>query len=149
MTASRVRTFWPHCATAPRVLPRLPQPPLRNNPDPNRPLVVGLLSGSLRSHPVGWLTVAGIETLDPSQFAVVCLAQNSAPEDPIARRYRAASRDWFDVDSLSDAALTTLAREQGIDILIDLGGYGDAARMPACANRLAPVQIKWVGHAVA
>jgi predicted O-linked N-acetylglucosamine transferase (SPINDLY family) len=32
-----------------------------------------------------------------------------------------------------------------IDILIDLGGYGDAARMLACANRLAPVQIKWVG----
>ena len=37
------------------------------------------------------------------------------------------------------------ARELGIDILIDLGGYGDAARMPACAYRLAPVQIKWVG----
>ncbi|MEA2743664.1 MAG: protein O-GlcNAc transferase, partial [Acetobacteraceae bacterium] len=37
------------------------------------------------------------------------------------------------------------ARARGIDILIDLGGYGDAARMAACANRLAPVQIKWVG----
>jgi predicted O-linked N-acetylglucosamine transferase (SPINDLY family) len=30
-------------------------------------------------------------------------------------------------------------------VLIDLGGYGDAGRMPACAHRLAPVQIKWVG----
>jgi predicted O-linked N-acetylglucosamine transferase (SPINDLY family) len=30
-------------------------------------------------------------------------------------------------------------------VLIDLGGYGDAARMPACAHRLAPVQVKWVG----
>ena len=46
---------------------------------------------------------------------------------------------------LSDKALACKARELGIDILIDLGGYGDAARMPACAYRLAPVQIKWVG----
>jgi len=127
------------------VLARTPQPPLQNSPEPDRPLVVGLLSGTLRSHPVGWLTVAGIETLDPDQFSVVCLVQNAAPEEPIARRYRAVARDWIEVDGLNDAALTSLAREQGIDILIDLGGYGDAARMAACANRLAPVQIKWVG----
>ena len=121
------------------------QPPLRNSPDPDRPLIVGLLSGTLRSHPVGWLTVAGIESLDPERFRVVCLTQNAAPEDPIARRYQTAARDWIEVDNLNDTALTCLAREQGIDILIDLGGYGDAARMSACANRLAPVQIKWVG----
>jgi protein O-GlcNAc transferase len=127
------------------LLPRVAQPRLRNTPDPDRPLVVGLLSGTLRSHPVGWLTVAGIETLDISQFSVVCLTQNTAPEDPIARRYRSAARDWIEVDGMNDAALTEVARKQGIDILLDLGGYGDAARMPACANRLAPVQIKWVG----
>ncbi len=127
------------------VLPRVPQPPLANAPDPDRPLVIGLLSGTLRSHPVGWLTVAGFETLDPDSFKLVCLTQNAAPEDPIARRYRAAARDWIEIDGLDDPALTALARDRGIDILIDLGGYGDAARMPACAHRLAPVQIKWVG----
>ena len=107
--------------------------------------MVGLLSGTLRSHPVGWLTVAGIEALDPDQFSVVCLTQNAAPDDPIARRYRTAAREWIEIDGLSDVAVTALARERRIDILIDLGGYGDAARMPACANRMAPVQVKWVG----
>ena len=126
-------------------LSRTPQPPCTNNPDPDRRLVVGLLSGTLRSHPVGWLTVAGIEALDPDQFSIICLTQNAAPEDPMARRYRTAAREWIEVDGMSDAALTDLARKKGVDILIDLGGYGDAARMPACANRLAPVQIKWVG----
>jgi protein O-GlcNAc transferase len=127
------------------VLPRTQPPPLRNTRDPDRPLVVGLLSGALRSHPVGWLTVAGIESLDPDQFSVVCLVQNVASDDPIARRYRTRAREWIEIDNIDDAALGTVARDQGIDILIDLGGYGDAARMPACANRLAPVQIKWVG----
>ncbi|HEX4368828.1 MAG TPA: tetratricopeptide repeat protein [Rhodopila sp.] len=127
------------------VLPRIAPTPLGNLPQPDRKLVVGLLSGTLRSHPVGWLTVAGFEALDPDQFSLVCLTQNTAPEDPIARRYRAAATEWIEVDGLNDAALTALARERRIDILIDLGGYGDAARMLACANRLAPVQIKWVG----
>ena len=67
------------------------------------------------------------------------------PHDALARRFRAVARDWVEVDALSDQALTDLARSRGVDILIDLGGYGDGGRMPACANRLAPVQIKWVG----
>ena len=125
-------------------LPRASLPPFANTRDSDRPLLVGLLSGSLTTHPVGWLTVAGLETLDPVAFAVTCLAQHGA-RDWIACRFRAVARQWLDVDALNDKALAMKARELGIDILIDLGGYGDAARMPACAYRLAPVQVKWVG----
>jgi len=125
-------------------LPRSAAPPFINTRDPDRKLVVGLLSGTLKTHPVGWLTIAGFETLDPNQFELVCLAQ-SAHTDMIGRRFQAASQSWIDVERLNDAALLATAREIGIDILIDLGGYGDAARMVACANRLAPVQVKWVG----
>ena len=126
-------------------LPRTDLGPCANDRTPGRRLTVGLLSGTLKTHPVGWLTVAGIETLDPARFAVVCLVQNAAPQDPIARRFRAVARDWVEIDTLDDVALATRARDLGIDVLIDLGGYGDAARMPACAHRLAPVQVKWVG----
>ncbi|WP_428488231.1 tetratricopeptide repeat protein [Rhodopila sp.] len=132
-----------HDSTA--ALPRTDQPAFGNSPDPDRKLVVGLLSGSFRSHPVGWLTVAGIETLDPERFDLVCLTQNTTLEDPITCRFRAVARDWLRVDTMNDAALVATARERGLDILIDLGGYGDSGRMPACAHRLAPVQIKWVG----
>ncbi len=125
-------------------LPRGAPPSFDNTRDPDRPLVVGLLSGTLKTHPVGWLTIAGFETLDPAEFAIVCLAQNAA-SDPIARRFRAVAREWHDIDALNDPALAAKARSLGIDILIDLGGYGDAGRMPACAHRLAPVQVKWVG----
>ena len=127
------------------LLPRSHSGPFANTKDPQRRLTVGLLSGTLKTHPVGWLTVAGIETLDPAGFAIVCLVQNAAPQDPIARRYRAVARDWVEIDALDDVTLTQRAREIGVDVLIDLGGYGDAARMPACAHRLAPVQVKWVG----
>ena len=64
--------------------------------------MVGLLSGSFKTHPVGWLTVAGFETLDPTSFAVVCLAQNDGALDWMARRFRALAREWHDVDMVED-----------------------------------------------
>lgn len=126
-------------------LPRTDLGPLTNDPNPDRPLTIGLLSGSLRSHPVGWLTVAGFETLDPEAFRIVCLGRGPGGTDPIAARFRALASTWVDADTLSDEALARKARDIGLDVLIDLGGYGDSGRMPACAHRLAPVQIKWVG----
>jgi protein O-GlcNAc transferase len=127
------------------VLPRIPQPPLTNTAEPDRPLVVGLLSGSFKSHPVGWLTVPGIETLDPGQFSVICLAQATLPTDAMCQRFRSVASEWVEIECMTDAALADAARVRAIDILLDLGGYGDSGRMTACANRLAPVQIKWVG----
>lgn len=125
-------------------LPRDRSPAFRNDADPDRRLRVGLLSGTLKTHPVGWLTIAGFEALDPASFEIIGLAQATA-DDPIARRFRAVAGEWHDVQSLDDAVLAQHARAIGIDVLIDLGGYGDAGRMPACGFRLAPVQVKWVG----
>ncbi len=126
-------------------LPRRSLPDIATSRDPDRPLTIGLLSGTLKTHPVGWLTVAGCETLDPAQFNLVCMVQGAVPTDVIARRYQAIARDWIETDMMDDVALATAAREAGIDVLIDLGGYGEAGRMPACRHRLAPVQVKWVG----
>jgi protein O-GlcNAc transferase len=126
-------------------LPRGGLPILHKTPGRDRPLTIGLLSGTLRTHPVGWLTVAGFENLDPSAFQIVCLSRAPEPNDPISRRFQAVARSWENVSKLDDAGLARHGRELGLDILIDLAGHGDASRMPACARRLAPVQIKWVG----
>lgn len=125
-------------------LPRGDLPPPAVDRDPDRPLRVGLLSGSLREHPVGWLTIAGFETLDPGAFQLIALAQAESA-DAIARRFRTICAEWHRVADLADEQLAELARSLRIDVLIELGGHGDNARMAACARRLAPVQIKWVG----
>ena len=126
------------------LLPRPEDKGFSNTRDPNRRLRIGLLSGSLRTHPVGWLTIAGLENLDPQRFDLICLGHNAAP-DSIAQRFSAIASAWHPTDGLDDAALCQLTRDLDIDILIDLGGYGDTGRLPACSRRLAPVQIKWVG----
>jgi predicted O-linked N-acetylglucosamine transferase (SPINDLY family) len=127
-----------------RRLPRAPAPPWTGRANPDGRLRIGLLSGSLKTHPVGWLTVAAFEALDPAGFEIVCLVQDGA-DDPLARRFRALASGWHEVSGLDDPALAAFARELSIDVLIELGGYGEAGRMSACAFRLAPVQVKWVG----
>ncbi len=105
-----------------------------------RRLRVALLSANLRTHPVAWLALAGLEALDPRAFALVCLAQ--APSaDPMQRRFAAAAAEWH----VLGAAPAAQARDLDLDILIDLGGYGDLGQLALCAERLAPVQVKWVG----
>jgi predicted O-linked N-acetylglucosamine transferase (SPINDLY family) len=119
-------------------------PAFRNPKQKRRKLRVGLLSGTLKAHPVGWMTLAGLAALDQRAFSLEAFAQQTA-DDWIARQFQTICDEWHRIDRLDDLALARFARARGIDILIDLGGYGELGRMPACAHRLAPIQIKWVG----
>jgi protein O-GlcNAc transferase len=126
------------------LLPRSPAQVFANPSDPDRRLRLALLSGSLRAHPVGWLTISGFQNLDPALFEIVCLTQ-TASTDHLAHRFRAIASEWHDIGAMDNASAASLARDRGVDILIDLGGHGDSGRMIVCAHRAAPVQIKWVG----
>ena len=118
-------------------------PPVR--PDATgRRLRLGLISPNLRTHPVGWLTLAAFEALDPAAFELVCFGQPTTG-DAVCRRFRAISAEWHRVIGLPAAAIAATIRAAGIDILIDLGGWGDQATLPVCALRPAPLQVKWVG----
>ena len=127
-----------------RTMARAPAVALANAADPVRRLRVGLLSPTLKTHPVGWLTVAGFEALDPDGFELVCLGQPES-SDPIQRRFRALASAWHVVDTEPPAVLAQRIRDAGIDILVEMSGYGDRGLIAACAERAAPVQIKWVG----
>ncbi|MFC7476911.1 tetratricopeptide repeat protein [Dankookia sp. GCM10030260] len=129
-------------AVAARLGPAAP-PPARPR-DPDRRLRVGLLSGGLGQHPVGWLTLAGLEALPEAEFELV--AYSLKPRgDAMAGRFRARCAAWRDAGHLDDAALAAMMAADGIDILLDLGGYGDGGRPGLLQRKPAPVQVKWVG----
>ncbi len=117
---------------------------LANDPDPDRRIRVGLLSQTLKCHPVGWLTVAAFEHLDRDSFEIICLGQIPTG-DPIERRFRALASSWHEVERMPRKEFAASLRAIDVDVLIELSGYGDRGMMPVCASRIAPVQIKWVG----
>jgi predicted O-linked N-acetylglucosamine transferase (SPINDLY family) len=127
-----------------RLLPRHTTTPIERNRDPARRLTLGLMSPSLKTHPVGWFTIGGIENLDPNQYRIVCIGPRHGT-DTIHRRFVMAAQEWHTGETAAPQARAQAIRDLGIDILIDLGGYGDLGMMALCAQRLAPVQVKWVG----
>ena len=126
------------------LLPRDGAPPPTRPEASGRRLRLGLLSPNLRTHPVGWLTLAAFEALDPAAFELICLGQ-ARSDDAVCRRFQAIAAEWHVITGRPAAAVATCIREAGIDILIDMGGWGDQGTLAVCALRPAPVQVKWVG----
>jgi predicted O-linked N-acetylglucosamine transferase (SPINDLY family) len=119
-------------------------PALHGPRDAGRRLRVGLLSGGLGRHPVGWLTVAGLEALPAAEFSLHGFALKPR-EDMLAARFRACCTGWHEMQHQGDAEIAAAIAAERIDILIDLGGYGESGRLFVLQHRPAPVQVKWVG----
>lgn len=119
-----------------------------NSADPDRCLRVGLVSGDLCNHPVGYFLVGVLEALISQAANRVELFgyANRFSDDETGKRIRACCQGWHSVVGLPDDILAKLVREDGIDILIDLSGHTAHGRLPVFAWKPAPVQVSWLGY---
>ncbi|MBV8168453.1 MAG: tetratricopeptide repeat protein [Alphaproteobacteria bacterium] len=116
-----------------------------NDPDPDRPLKVGYVSGDFAVHPVGFFVSSVITRHDQSQFESFCYSGRPT-EDYVGYRIKAAANHFRRTVDLSEPDLVERIREDGIDILIDLSGHTAANRLVAFAHKPAPVQATWAGY---
>lgn len=120
-------------------------PPPTNDPDPERPLRIGYVSGDLRRHPVGYFLDGVLACHDPGQFRIHCYANQSFGDD-LTGRLRANSAGWQAIFGRSDDEVADLIRADGIDILVDLAGHTARNRLLVFGRRPAPVQATWAGY---
>ncbi len=118
-----------------------------NMPDPERRLRIGLVSGDLGQHPVGFFLQNVLENLDPNKLEVFAY-ETFQRKDALNDRLRRVVQQWRDASfaKLNDKALANLIRSDGIDILVDLAGHTGKNRLPVFAWRPAPVQVSWLGY---
>jgi len=107
---------------------------------------VGLVSGDLRNHPVGYFLEAALRHMDRDAFSFVAYA-NQHQFDGLSERIRPFFSEWVRVIGMSDEELASRIRSDGIDILVDLSGHTAFNRLPLFALRPAPVQVSWIGYA--
>jgi predicted O-linked N-acetylglucosamine transferase (SPINDLY family)/glycosyltransferase involved in cell wall biosynthesis len=80
---------------------------------------------------------------DRAQFEVVCYSDAEA-EGPACWPVRASAELWHAIANLDDQRLATRMLEDGIDVLVDLGGHAAGGkRMGMFAVKAAPVQVSW------
>jgi protein O-GlcNAc transferase len=108
-------------------------------------LRVGLVSGDLKSHPVGYFIESLLRNLDPARFDLVAYPTQPR-EDDLSARVKPFFSAWTPVHGLTDEEAAKRIHNDGIDILIDLAGHSAHNRLPMFAWRPAPVQLSWLGY---
>ena len=108
-------------------------------------LRIGYFSADFNEHPVSYLLAKVIETHDRDSFEVYGYAIGKAKDDQLKRRLVKSFDVFREVQSLSDYEVALLAKQDGLDIAIDLMGYTQHSRAGIFSSRAAPVQINYLG----
>lgn len=132
-----------HFAAA-RLAPAAPFSSWNCSPEPAR-LRVGLVSGDLRSHPVGYFLENLLTHISPAKIELIAYPTHHL-EDMLTGRIRPHFTAWKPLLGLNDEMAATLIRNDGIHILIDLSGHTAHNRLPLFAWRPSPVQVSWLGY---
>lgn len=134
-----------------RIVAGLAAPPAGAAPTwPERPpgerIRVAYLSADLHDHATTRLMAGMLEAHDRTRFEVLALSYGPDLEGALRDRTDATFERRIDVRRMSDAAVAALARELGVDIVVDLKGYTQDGRPGILAHRAAPVQVSWLGY---
>ena len=110
------------------------------------PLRLGFLSNGFGAHPTGLLTVAFFEALKVQDAGAAHLFALT-PDDgsPIRQRLKAATQ-LHDLSGQPHGRIAQAIRDQRIDVLYDLRGWGGGGTPEVLAMRPAPVQVNWLAY---
>jgi protein O-GlcNAc transferase len=116
-----------------------------NEPDPDRRLRIGYVSGDFRFHPVTLFLIPVIERRDRSSCEVHCYSTGESV-DEVTSRLASMVDGWHDCANLSDTQLADAINRDGIDVLVDLSGHTGVPCLHVFARQPAPVQATWLGY---
>lgn len=108
-------------------------------------LRIGLVSGDLCNHPVGFFLVGVLEELANTSLEIVAYPTRNRDDD-LSQRIRRCCRHWHPLAGLDDRTAAGRVHQDGIHILLDLSGHTAYNRLPMFARRPAPIQASWLGY---
>lgn len=120
--------------------------PLAPAAQPRPRIRVGYFSADLHEHATAYLMAELFERHDREAFEVFVFSYGKHTGDAAQQRMRAAVEHWIDGAQASDEALVAWARAHALDLAIDLKGYTYQSRPALFAQRLAPVQVSYLGY---
>ncbi|NBS46676.1 MAG: hypothetical protein EBS99_06535 [Betaproteobacteria bacterium] len=107
---------------------------------------IGYFSADFYDHATMQLMAEFLELHDRNEFELFAFSFRQPTDDVMCRRARATFDRWSDVSDLSDAEVADLARSLNLDIAVDLKGLTDSSRPGIFLERVAPVQVAYLGY---
>ena len=109
-------------------------------------LRIGYFSADFHEHAVAYLIAKVLETHDRSRFEVYGYSIGPSKDDDMRHRLIKAFDVFDDVSGMNNQDAALSARQDKIDIAIDLNGYTENSRQGIFAHRAAPIQINYLGY---
>lgn len=125
--------------------PPSPEPIWRGRIYSHDRIRIAYVSCDFREHPIAYLMAGLFEHHDRSRFEVTAISFAPDQDTALVRRLRAAFEQFIDVRADSDQAIAELIQRHEIDIAVDLVGYTEGARPNIFAQRVAPIQVNYLG----
>ncbi len=121
-------------------------PPLRCSSASGGRIRIGYYSPDFHDHPVSQLMAELFERHDRQQFEIFAFHLDASQDDRYTERIAGAVEHWIPAAALPNGELVRRSRALGIDIAVDLTGHTQNSRSALFAQRVAPVQINYLGH---
>ncbi|MGC2166217.1 MAG: tetratricopeptide repeat protein [Gallionella sp.] len=109
------------------------------------PLRVGMVSGDLRNHPVGYFLEGLLAHIDPARIELFAYPTDRK-SDELTLRIKPRFSAWRPLAGLSNEQAARLIHGDGLHILLDLSGHTAHNRLPVFAWKPAPLQASWLGY---
>jgi len=114
--------------------------------EPRGRLRIGYLSGNFHKHAIAYLVAELFELHDRSRFEICAYSYGPDDGSPMRARLKRAFDRFTDIAPLSFADAARAIHADGTDILVDLTGHTENARIEIAALRPAPVQVHLIGY---
>ena len=110
-----------------------------------KPLRVAVVSPDLRRHAVAQFFEPLLAHLPADQIEI-WLYHDHPVVDAVSDRLRARAAQWRHIAGHPHDLVAATLRADAPDVLLDLTGHTGFNRLPVYANRVAPVQISYLGY---
>jgi len=114
----------------------------------NKKIKLAFLSSDIKdNHPVVSFLKTILENVNRDKFELILFSNSKT-----SKKYKTSVGlknyfdEWINIENLNDIEAISIIRKNNINIMIDLMGLSSSDRLPLFKNRLAPIQILWLGY---
>ena len=126
---------------------QIPQEKLSNFSEiKNKKIKIGFLSSDInQSHSITFFLKSVLNFYDKSKYEIN-LFLNNDQEDNGTENFKKLVDHTHSINKLNDLDAINFIRKHNLDVMFDLMGVTSTNRVALFVNRVAPVQISWLGY---
>ena len=118
----------------------------KKNRSADNKIKIGYFSADFNKHAVSRLIYKMLILHNKKKFKIFSYAYGFDKEDDLHNLIKREVDVYRDIREINDHDVALLAKKDELDIAIDLQGYTDKSRLSIFANKVAPIQINYLGY---